>query len=251
MIVKFGLYKINLTELTDKVTENYTGKELDDETELGYWGARYLDLMLGMWISIDPKRQFNSPYPYAGNGVNPLNGVDLNGNSIYILLSNELNGGMSRVNKFEGGRNVPGQQVARVPLYNMYVGNTSGSAVIIPVTRDAIAGKGAFSVDGIFKGKPRVTELKNGEYTNYRIELQDFETGSSTILDGEGRSRSNIQIHSGPGCSKGCSIFQTESKQFETLIKRMQDEDGINGYDNDIIVETEEFEPSVSPDDYK
>ena len=55
----------------------------------------------------------------------------------------------------------------------------------------------------------------------------------------------------GPGCSKGCSIFQTESKQFETLIKRMQDEDGINGYDNDIIVETEEFEPSVSPDDYK
>mgnify|MGYP002624112469 CR=1 FL=1 len=72
--------KIDLTVLTDKVTENYTGKELDDETELGYWGARYLDLMLGMWISVDPMRQFASPYLYAGNGANPVNGVDPNGN---------------------------------------------------------------------------------------------------------------------------------------------------------------------------
>ena len=62
--------KINLTEGTDKVTENFTGKELDDETGLGYWKARYLDLMLGMWVSVDPKRQFASSYLYAGNGAN-------------------------------------------------------------------------------------------------------------------------------------------------------------------------------------
>ena len=243
--------QVTLTESADKVTENFTGKEKDDETELNYFGARYLDPMLGMWTSVDPKRQFASPYLYAGNGYNPVNVIDPDGNTIYILLSNELNGGMSKVNKFEGGRNVPGQQSAKVPLYNMYVGNSSGNAVIVPVTRDAIAGKGAFSVDGIFSGKPRVDELENGGYTNYRIELQDLETGSPTILDGEGRPRTNIQIHSGPGCSKGCSIFQTGSKKFETLIKRMMDEDGINGYDNDIIVETETFEPSVSPDDFK
>ena len=76
--------KIDLTVLTDKVTENYTGKELDDETELGYWGARYLDLMLGMWISVDPKRQFSSPYLYAGNGYNPVNGVDPDGNEVVM-----------------------------------------------------------------------------------------------------------------------------------------------------------------------
>ena len=79
MIVKFGLYKINLTELTDKVTENYTGKELDDETELGYWGARYLDLMLGMWLSTDPERFFSSPYLYMGNRYNPTRYDDLIG----------------------------------------------------------------------------------------------------------------------------------------------------------------------------
>ena len=44
------------------------------------FGARYLDPMLGMWISVDPARQFTSPYLYAGNGVNPVNGVDGNGN---------------------------------------------------------------------------------------------------------------------------------------------------------------------------
>jgi RHS repeat-associated protein len=64
---------------TGKVTENFTGKEKDDETQLDYFGARYLDPMLGMWISVDPKRQFASPYLYAGNGMNPVNGVDEKG----------------------------------------------------------------------------------------------------------------------------------------------------------------------------
>jgi hypothetical protein len=48
-----------------------------------------------MWVSVDAKRQFNSPYLYAGNGVNPVNGVDEdgneldeNGNSIYTNLEN-------------------------------------------------------------------------------------------------------------------------------------------------------------------
>ncbi len=64
---------------TGKVTENFTGKEHDDEIALDYFGARYLDPMLGMWISVDPKRQFSSPYLYAGNGYNPIGGVDPNG----------------------------------------------------------------------------------------------------------------------------------------------------------------------------
>ncbi|OWV15660.1 RHS repeat-associated core domain-containing protein, partial [Fibrobacter sp. UWH1] len=66
-------------EPADKVTETFTGKERDDETELNYFGARYLDPMLGLWTSVDPKRQFASPYLYAGNGVNPVNGVDDDG----------------------------------------------------------------------------------------------------------------------------------------------------------------------------
>ena len=90
---------------TGKVTENFTGSrfarrtqrtacksiaelknlgakrnERDDEIALNYFGARYLDPMLGMWTSVDPARQFASPYLYAGNGMNPVNGVDGDGN---------------------------------------------------------------------------------------------------------------------------------------------------------------------------
>ena len=39
----------------DKVTENFTGKEHDDEIALDYFGARYLDPMLGMWILLTQK----------------------------------------------------------------------------------------------------------------------------------------------------------------------------------------------------
>ena len=63
----------------DKVTENFTGKELDDETQVTYHGARYLDPMLGMWISVDLARFFTSPYLYMGNGYNPIRFVDLKG----------------------------------------------------------------------------------------------------------------------------------------------------------------------------
>ena len=61
----------------DKVTENFTGKELDDEIALNYFGARYLDPMLGMWTSVDPKRQYQNPYIYVGN--NPIMGTDPDG----------------------------------------------------------------------------------------------------------------------------------------------------------------------------
>ncbi|WP_217990594.1 RHS repeat domain-containing protein [Fibrobacter sp. UWT3] len=71
--------QLDLLVFTRKVTENFTGKERDDETQLDYFGARYLDPMLGMWISVDPARQFASPYLYAGNGMNPVNIIDPEG----------------------------------------------------------------------------------------------------------------------------------------------------------------------------
>ncbi|MBO4713064.1 MAG: hypothetical protein J5615_04150 [Fibrobacter sp.] len=37
--------QVSLVKPADKVTENFTGKEKDDETELGYFGARFLEVM--------------------------------------------------------------------------------------------------------------------------------------------------------------------------------------------------------------
>ena len=71
--------QVTLTEIADKVTENFTGKEKDDETMLSNHGARLLDPMIGMWISVDPLRFFTSPYLYMGNGYNPIRFADLTG----------------------------------------------------------------------------------------------------------------------------------------------------------------------------
>jgi len=68
---------------TGKVTENFTGKELDDETKLSNHGARLLDPMIGMWITVDPERFFPSPYLYMGNGYNPIRFADLSGKAPY------------------------------------------------------------------------------------------------------------------------------------------------------------------------
>src|SRR5574344_2058532 len=70
--------EVDLTLPADKVTENFTGKERDDETNLGYWGARYLDQMLGMWVSADKKREYANSFAYVG--YNPIASVDKKGN---------------------------------------------------------------------------------------------------------------------------------------------------------------------------
>ena len=60
----------------------FNAKEFDEETGLYYYGARYYDSRLGMWLSTDEEREsmpFSSPYAYCFN--NPLNSVDPDGNS--------------------------------------------------------------------------------------------------------------------------------------------------------------------------
>jgi len=101
--------QVDLTMPTDKVTETFTGKERDDETNLGYFGARYLDQMLGLWISADAKRQFASPYLYAGNGTNPIRGTDDDGNqmnqtdlnsfAVNLFLTDQVKPQMEKVNE--------------------------------------------------------------------------------------------------------------------------------------------------------
>lgn len=51
---------------------------------LYYFGARYLDADIGRWISPDPKEQFYDLYAYSGNGYNPINAIDPNGNELSV-----------------------------------------------------------------------------------------------------------------------------------------------------------------------
>ena len=61
-----------------------TGKELDDETGYSYFGARYYDPSISIWLSVDPlsdKNPNTSPYSYCIN--NPIRLVDPDGRDWY------------------------------------------------------------------------------------------------------------------------------------------------------------------------
>jgi RHS repeat-associated protein len=84
----------------------FNGKELDEETGLYYYGARYYDPRVSIWLSVDPlaeKYPNVSPYVYCFN--NPVLYVDPDGRDPRIIFVNgylmmgELKGGKDYWNK--------------------------------------------------------------------------------------------------------------------------------------------------------
>lgn len=63
-----------------------TGKERDEETGYGYFGARYMDHeLMTMWLSVDPMAdKYPSISPYAYCAWNPVKLVDPDGNDWYV-----------------------------------------------------------------------------------------------------------------------------------------------------------------------
>ena len=71
---------IRTTGYSERFT--FTGKERDEETGYGYFGARYMDHELtAMWLSVDPMAdKYPSISPYAYCAWNPIRLVDPDGN---------------------------------------------------------------------------------------------------------------------------------------------------------------------------
>ncbi|MBQ0087820.1 MAG: RHS repeat-associated core domain-containing protein, partial [Prevotellaceae bacterium] len=84
-----SIYRIttsNNTYLGAVMPSSFTGKELDEETGYGYFGARYMDheLMAG-WLSVDPMAdKYPNISPYAYCAWNPMKLVDPDGRDVYI-----------------------------------------------------------------------------------------------------------------------------------------------------------------------
>ena len=65
---------------------SFTGKERDEETGYGYFGARYMDHeLMTMWLSVDPMAdKYPSISPYAYCAWNPVKLVDPDGREAII-----------------------------------------------------------------------------------------------------------------------------------------------------------------------
>jgi len=70
----FGEMKGEDSWVTD---QTFTDHQWDSEIGIYYFGSRYYDPDLGVFLTLDPQNQFPSPYLYGGG--NPVNGVDPDG----------------------------------------------------------------------------------------------------------------------------------------------------------------------------
>lgn len=62
----------------------FNGKELDSETGLYYYGARYYDPRVSLWLNVDPLAEKTmTPYAYVNN--NPINLIDPDGKLIIFI----------------------------------------------------------------------------------------------------------------------------------------------------------------------
>ena len=97
--VPFG--EVFIEELSSSAKLNtpflFNGKELDEETGLYYYGARYYDPRLSLWLSTDPmelKYPNISTYAYCAN--NPVIAFEPNGGAVVFIngfFANPIEGG--------------------------------------------------------------------------------------------------------------------------------------------------------------
>ena len=79
-----------INQRTSGYNERYTftGKERDEETGFGYFGARYMDHeLMTMWLSVDPLAdKYPGISPYAYCAWNPVKLVDPDGKEIHLTF---------------------------------------------------------------------------------------------------------------------------------------------------------------------
>ena len=70
---------------------SFTGKECDEETGFGYFGARYMDHeLMTMWLSVDPMAdKYPNISPYAYCAWNPVKLDDPDGRDVWELNKSE------------------------------------------------------------------------------------------------------------------------------------------------------------------
>ena len=165
----------------------FTGKERDEETGYGYFGARYMDHELTtMWLSVDPMSdKYPGISPYAYCAWNPVKLVDPDGNDWYE--KNEKNGNSS-INYCENEAACPKDGRYLGQAYILFEGSINESSVNNNGKR-SITAPGAVAADVTVFGPNGEKDIKH--YIGYTMTSNPEKFGA--IADGEyvGRSDGN------------------------------------------------------------
>ena len=75
----------------------FNGKELDEETGLYYYGARYFDPRTSIWLSVDPEfARYPNASPYNYCLQNPINAIDPDGRVVIFINGQHAGDGGNR-----------------------------------------------------------------------------------------------------------------------------------------------------------
>lgn len=117
----------------------FNGKELDEETGLYYYGARYLHPKYGMWLSCDPMEgKYPNVSSYCYTFANPIKYIDPAG-SYPVMTITKQKTGTTTWQRIIGYTGQERKIITRVELYKVTVHNTEdiNYHLDFSVTRDA------------------------------------------------------------------------------------------------------------------
>ncbi len=212
----------------------FNGKELDEETRLYYYGARYYDPKISLWLSVDPlaeKYPSMSPYNYVVN--NPVRYIDPTG-----MFCVDANGKQipcpEEFKKYTGPTKETavldnGKMIATLSEDEEWGGvldevtlSTSCSsieAIKSTATGMSIGGMGA----GLFSDK--IDEFKNGKLL---LQYYNPKTGIFTLnmsaKEMEGLSASLRQLHTLRVTAKGLSQIGNYASVLNPLLEFINEE---------------------------
>ena len=171
----------------------FNAKELDEETGLYYYGARYLNPMDAMWLSVDPlfeKYVGMSPYNYCAG--NPVMFIDPDGKAVYGCQNED--GSMSYaiidnndVKKYGDTYNSPGNGSFKYidDSYDCDGKTTDYTGIVVDHTSDALSHY--YSGDGapVVLGEKTRNEIFNSEdMVYYRDRIKNGETSLPAASEG-------------------------------------------------------------------
>ena len=212
--VPFGEVFIEERNNTWNTPYLFNAKEFDEETGMYYYGARYYEPRLSLWMSCDPigERAYDkSIYNYCSN--NPVIRIDPDGKADYYSNSNA---------KYLGSDNDPKTQgVLRLISNEDYVAFTGANANYTKLAQNSIEIK--INNDKIQSDAQKIRDLSK----EHRLENQmyiyiDRQTGEISSVIGQEGTNNRTEIDYYPAPSQGLNfIFSPETPRTKILIGQM------------------------------
>ena len=82
----YGELLVDEHSSSEDLPYKFNGKEMDEETGLYYYGARYMDPQISMWLGVDPlMEKYPNVTGYCYTMDNPIKFIDPNGKETYVI----------------------------------------------------------------------------------------------------------------------------------------------------------------------